>query len=57
MPEVLQNSPYLESFYMIIRICFIAGRVKMADDFDVEALLEAPFKKEVNGEREVITVY
>lgn len=22
----------------------------MADDFDVEALLEAPFKKEVNGE-------
>ncbi len=22
----------------------------MADDFDVEALLEAPFKKEINGE-------
>ena len=22
----------------------------MADDFDVEALLEAPYKKEVNGE-------
>jgi len=22
----------------------------MADDFDVEALLEAPYKKEINGE-------
>lgn len=29
----------------------------MADDFDVEALLEAPFKKEMNGEVIVFCIF
>lgn len=35
----------------LIPSCNVSGESdKMADDFDVEALLEAPYKKQVNGE-------
>lgn len=37
-------------FFFLVGVKSHYHQLRMADDFDVEALLEAPYKKEVNGE-------